>query len=906
MTTLSQFCINLIPEFFKPAGPILEKTQLSKENNRSLLQAKITNGFRKADFSKVEVELEGINLQPGKNLFRQNCFEFNCFQEEGIFTYIKGISSVCLVEQGNNLPNKLMTLRERTLSNKSCSIDNLGNVTYFVTGTKDVNNYVYAADIGTVNLTSGVISIVDQNVPFYSSDKPNSLFASSVQKISNGVKVAIIKRISKNTIDILGTVYGELDNEFYFPHTTLIKNRKYTSKGQKLNLENLSINLLMLTSFKKFEVLDYQTIYRNINYSSPLLENVAELSGVNLLNLINTDELPQKGSIPLHIASFSSNQKEYNSLANDNYINRIKECFDHTCFERDCFEKITNNNLLNRSIDNRSIAWLIQYLASYSINYNKDITVEIQTILSYLINQKDKKTLLYFKGWDEQVQEELCDEVETESQLDILTENNQNICSEVTEETDTNNLKYSNTLTLNQEILTSTNVAIFFAFLKGFELTQDFNYILEANQVYNAIKKYLVGADNMFKHSLLEFQTSIESATYHLLFTLVLEEYEAVNELINFFQQRLIALPVQSNEEVFVGTSLVLVGSESVVIPPLNILQSDDDFNLFTNTSVDTITTVEDIFKYNYLIYSSLNYINNKIYIPFLPSIQEKYNLIQEKIETDRNQSSLIFAIGSLIDNKSFLDINNLKFNTIETFNNYRFQQDFIFNNLFLATPQDYGWYNPSTFNKDSHIGQIYSSLAVVLAYTNTKHEYNKKLLSIDNMYGILLNKKAQDYNLTRFNKEDDAIFRTRIKAEIFNRGITRLAIENKLKLYNSTPTIKDNYQAILGYEDENSLYNNSWGVGYLQGPKTFNTNITTLNFAQPVEKDVYKEIQRLKPAGIKINIVETLTFNIEKNKTLINIKEESNDFINCTNIALENTNNFITENNSIICSEII
>lgn len=28
--------------------------------------------------------------------------------------------------------------------------------------------------------------------------------------------------------------------------------------------------------------------------------------------------------------------------------------------------------------------------------------------------------------------------------------------------------------------------------------------------------------------------------------------------------------------------------------------------------------------------------------------------------------------------------------------------------------------------------------------------------------------------------------------------------------------------------------------------------------------------------------------------------------FINCTNIALENTNNFITENNSIICSEII
>jgi hypothetical protein len=258
MTTFSQFCINLIPEFFKPAGPILEKTQLSNENNRGLLQAKIIGGFRKNDFGKVEIELEGVILQPGKNLFRQDCFEFNCFQEEGIFTYIKNISNVCLVEQGNNLPNKLMTLKERTLLNKPCSIDDLGNATYFITGTRDTNNYVYVADIGTVNLTSGVVSIIDQNVPFYSADKQNSLFALSVQKISSGVKVAIIKRVSKNTIDILGTVYGELDNEFYFPHTTLIKNRKYTAKGQKLNLENLSINLLMLTSFKKFEVLDIE------------------------------------------------------------------------------------------------------------------------------------------------------------------------------------------------------------------------------------------------------------------------------------------------------------------------------------------------------------------------------------------------------------------------------------------------------------------------------------------------------------------------------------------------------------------------------------------------------------------------------------------------------------------------
>lgn len=899
-----QFCINSLLEFFKPGGPTLQKSQLSNEQNRPFLNAQITKGFRQSDETTVEIELTNIKLTPSKNLFRQECFTFNCFEEEGIFTYAPNISTVCLVKSTNSEPNKFMSLEQRQQQNKTCFINESGNTSYFVKGSKDINNNVYVADIGIVNLVSGSVFFIERNIPFYKTDSNNSMYALSTSKISKGVKVAVIKKVSQLSVEIISTVYGQLDNEFYLPHTQLKSNRKYNSKEQSINLENLSINLLLLSNFKQFETIDNQIIYRNINYSSPLLETTVEKSGTTLINLINSDSVPQEGTIPFNISTFSTDQSDYNSNADSFYQQRLLTCFESNCFDKNCFEEIVNNNLLNRSINNKSLAWLVQFLVTYSINYNQDNTIPLQTIISYLLKQKDKETQLFFKGWDEIQTEEDCEEIITEDILNIITENEDTICTELTDEIDVSDLTYNNSLVLNRSIETSTNVCILFALLKAFELTQDFNYIIEASLLYKAIKKYLINSGNLFKHSLTESQTSLDSATYQLLLTLILEEYEPTTELINFFQQRLVSVPTQTNQDVLVGLDTVLVGVSTVQLPPNFIIQSDDDFNLFTPTSFDNINSIDDIFKYNYLIYSSLIKLNDKVYIPFLDTINSKYSIIQNKVEIERNNLSMLFSIECLINHLSFLDFDNLKFNSIPIFTNYNFQEDLIFNNLLLSTPKDYGWFNPSIFTKTSHLGSIYSSVASTLAYTSAKFEANKKLLSIDNMYGVLLNKKGTDYKLTRFIKEDDNYFKIRIKAEIFNRGISKPAIENKLKLYDSTPTIQDNYKGILSFESIDSIYSNNWGQGYFQGQEIFNTNIATLNFAQPVEADVYKEVLRLKPAGIKVNIQENLTFNIAKNSTFITIIELNNNLINCDNIAAENTDNLTTENNSIICTE--
>lgn len=897
MISNSQFFTNLITEFFKPSGPLSEKSQLTVEVNRPLLNSVISKGFNIDTTDFLEVELEGLEIKSGRNIFRQNCFEFNCFQEEGILTYVNNISDICLVSA-----NRFLTKSQREKEGLSCYIDSNNSPTFFVRGTPDKENNVYVADIGVVNSTSGVFSIIDKNVPFFFNDKKNTLSALSIKKIPKGIKSACIKKVNKTSVKEIGIVYGELNNQFYFPHTQLKTNKKFTTKEQEINLENLAINLILLSSFEQFESKPNQIIYRNANFSSPEIKNTIKKSSETLINLILTENAPQKGSIPKHINSFSQSQQEYNSIADTEYINKVKLCFDKNCFDKGCFETIFNNSLLNRSIDNRSIAWTIQYLASYTVNYSEDITPAIQTLMQYLLNQKDKTTKLFYKGWDQKIEEDNCEELKSENGTNLIQEDNEEICKEDIVEQDTSIQYYANALIQNKEIITSTNVAIFMALLKTFEVTQNFNYIIEADTLYSSITKYLINNEGLYKHSLLTTESSLESVTYNFLLSLILESYSSINLIIDFLKIRLTTLPPQNNEDVFVRTSVVLVGSQEVELPPANILDSDSDFNLFTPTTFDTIQNIEDIFKYNYLLSSSFLHLNTKLHINFINEIEEKLNIIKLKVEESRENSALIFSIASLINNNSFINNEAIKFNSLFEFNNYQFQKALSLNALLINTPKDYGWFAINKVNKMSTLGNIYSALAQSLAKNITEYESIKRNISINNMYGITLNKKAKEYNLIRFAKESDVSFRQRIKNEIYTRGVNKVSIENRTDLFNSPASVKNNYTAVLAIEDNsNNTYTDAWGLGYLQGSSIFNTNISTLNFNQPVEQDVYEEVYKFKPIGTKLHIRENLTFIINKSKTLITIKDLTPS---CPHLKLEESNNYLSESNNLICLE--
>lgn len=875
MTTQTQFCTNLINEFFKPSGPILLKSQLSIDNNRPLLNAFLTQNFNINSVGKVEIKLQGLNIKLGKNLFRQDCFEFNCFEEEGITTYIQNVSNICLV---NN--NTFLTKQQRESQNVSCHLNINNQPTFFIRGTPDANNAIYLADIGIINTTSGVFSIIDKNIPFYFKDELDSLSALSIKNIPKGIKCARLKKVTKTSVEDIGTIFGELDNQFYLPHTTLKKDRKFTAQEQSINLENLSINLILLSSFKEFEFKPNQVIYRDFNFSAPEIENTLVQSSNNLINLILTESFIQKGSIPLNISSFLNNQNQYNSNADTSYLNKVKDCFENNCFDKNCFETITNNNLIDRSIDNRAIAWAIQYLSAYTVSYNTDLSKNIIQLVTYLLNQKDKNTKLFYKGWDQKLNTQNCTELTDEEINSFNTEDNIDFCQEELDDIDDSIFYYSNSLTINKEILTSTNISIFIALLKTFEITQDYNYLIEADNLYNAINKYLLNNNNLLKHSLAINDTSLESVTYQLLFNLALEKYDLTQNIIDFLNIRLSALPIQTNEQVFVGSSIVTVASNIVETNPLDILTSDDDLNLFTPTSIDKIETVEDIFKYNYLITSNLLLLNNKLNIPFINTIKNKLNVIQQKVEDSRENSSLIFAASCLIENNSLLTIDNSKINSLFVFNNYQLQKSLQLNKLLINTPKEYNWFNTNKLNRNSTIGNIYYAIAQTLAKNAVEYETLKQNISLDNSYGVILNKKAEEYGLKRFTRESDSLLRNRIKSEIYKRGINKSIIETRLLDYNSPVNITDNYKSVLSFEEFNSIYNNNWGEGYLQGTTNSSTNISTFNFNQPVEQDIYDEINKLKPLGTKVHIRENLTFFISNNSTLINIQQDDNIII--------------------------
>lgn len=898
----SQFCVNLLSEYFNPGGPINTKSQLSSDIRRPLLSAKIVEGFRRNEISDVEVELFGIVDQKGDNLFSAECFSFDCFEESGLETTIPNVSTICMVDTGTE--TKYMDLDKRTQGGYSCYVNPFGKEQYFIRGTKDSKGAIYLADMGIVNPIFGNRVIIERNVPFFFKKKIGSLFARSVRPLPAGIRVVTIKQVTEFGIEVLGSIYGQLEEEFYFPHNILQPARSFTFDDQKIDLENLAINLLLFTNFKRFQAKSNQFIYRNVNYSSPEIENIVVNSANTLINLINTDTtVPQLGTIPKEITTYLNNESQYNSDADRFYLEEILSCFEPSCFDDFCFQGLVNRSLIERSISNRALAWVVLFLVSFAINYSQDVEPNVETILNYLLTQRDTTTRLFYEGWD-QIEEE-CVELALEDDNELLLENGDFLCLEgpVDEVANT----YTTALEQDSNIITSTNVAIFMALLKGFELTQNFKYLSLACDLHTSIEKYLLGSSGLYNHSLTVKSPTIESVTYQLQLVQILQDFKNINTIVNFFKARLVAPPIGLTEPVQVGIDDVLVGTDLVIIDKIvSESDADEDNYLFTPTAEDdNITGLDNIYKYNYLAFSGLINLNEVFLIDFLNTIRSKYNIIENSIIENRINSALIFSIGCIIDNQSFLTFDNSRFNTLIDFYNLKFQKEAIFNNMLSTLPIDFGWFNEQALNRQSHIGALLYAQAGELAVVNTEYEYLLRMSSIDNLYGVLLNNRADDFGLVRFDKETDSSLRNRIKTELFKRASNIVAFTEKLEQLNSEAIINDNFKASLATEDfDDSIYSTNWGQGYLPGPNLVNTNIFTVQLTQPLEVDVREELERIKPAGIKLQVIETFSFRVGSEigqGTAINVTDINGG---CDGIDAENNDDFVTESGDAICLE--
>ena len=675
-------------------------------------------------------------------------------------------------------------------------------------------------------------------------------------------------------------MYGQLEDQFYFPHQILKFNREFTD--QDVNLEDLSIDLLSFININSSLELENRIIYKDRYYSTPEIEFVIQNSFTTLSQLTNSEQgIPQTHSIPSTFKTFTKEDTEYNSIADPNYLRETIKCFEDTCFEEDTFKVFDNTNLVNRSIRNRAIAWAVISFSSFIINYNREDLIQfVINSMSYLLRQKDSRGLFYL-GWDQQ---------ELRS-------------------------TYNTSLVLNTSIETSTNICIILALLKAFEVTQDFNYLLEANYLQENIDKYLVTTNNTFKHSFLIEKESIESSVYTLLYCDIFKDYKKVNPTIEFLSTNLSYINNSSSSfNVVRDDDNVISESDNVVIENSEV---PDNFNqIFKKTEVDTYNSDLEVLKINYLAYSSIISLSRFFNIPFIDSLTNIIETIEKRLITNRLEATSLYAASCLINNRSVIEAENNKFNSIVDFNNFKFTKELLFNKSLKAIPTNYSWVDPSILNRRSHLGALLYSVTSAEALNTVRKEFIKRMSSISYMYGVILNRKARDLGLQRIPKEKEEDLKQRIQIELTSVGNTKEDIESKLRFYDTNISIKDNFRLIQSFTGEDAdNFTVNWGEGFLSGTQKASNNLYTINVYQPLELDSLELIKQLTPAGIKHKYNEVLRFNIGGVdcglKTFKRGTQEgcigfriSEEDLGCPNIDLENNDDLANENRGKICRE--
>ena len=894
MTTKLDFCTDLLLEHFNPAGPINKLSQTSKDFNRPFVKGKITQGFSINYRGRVRVNLEGIVLSSNsdntKRSFSFECFEPNCFESpleevaipiSRICKQTVQITKVSTTNENNekwtqetikyinqpNLPDKelplyktredlpeglpIVTIEKRAISytnqNKElvCDLDLNGIPIYYAVGEKDIENIIYFADFGYIDNLSKDFITVEQNIPFSFSNIDNVFSAISTEVLPQEIKAVKIKKLESGNLKEIGLVYGQLSDEFYFPHQKIEFSRDFTN--QEVPLEDLSLNLLLFTSIKSTPNKPNRTLFRDLNYSSPEIESVIINSFETLSQLLNGDNtVPQYESIPKQFKTYTKSDDEYNYLADESYLLDDQSCFEDSCFDSTCFKDFENNKLIDRTVDNRAIAWCIIAFSSYIVNYSTDQYKDtVTSLMNYLLNQKSSKGL-FFKGWDQTVEKEI----------------------------------YRNSLKLNTDEETSTNITIFLALLKTFEITQDFSYLLEASLLKDNIEQYLFNTFDTLKHNITNPKESIESSVYSLIYFYTLKDYTKITPTLKFLNNNIyIPETLDKFNNVIQDSALVKQNDDQVII---NTSLDVENYNqLFTKTSRDTYNSSYEILKINYLTFSILNLISETFQVPLLDKLSTLLTEIEKRIITNREDATLIFTASCLLNNQSFLSIENNQFKSIIDLNNLIFSKNHLFELMLKTIPTEYAWLDKKVLNKQSNIGQILYTSAVQEALINCKKSYIKRMSSIYYMYGDLLTKKAADLGINRELKESDSTLKRKIANRLTYNGNNKEQIETHLSFYDTKSVIKDNYKLIQAFaSEEESPFSVNWGEAYFNGTKKASNLLYTINIYQPLESEVRDFLFNILPSGVKAALNEIFESNINPEPVIgFRLKEVSEHF---------------------------
>lgn len=866
MISPTQFAVNNIKSLSDPGGEGTFLSQTVNDPLRKLVNLKIVEGFSLNYEGKITVEIEGINLQASDTVYESGCYESNsapdggpCFVESGIWT------------------QALETNRGRP---------SVSPTEWFVSGDLDPVNAVYIIDFGYIASATNEIIILERNVSVYSNLKVTSLL-----NYPNNTKVAILKRVTLFTVQEIDYAYGEFRTPFFLPRSFGASTLNFTAEDQRTDLEDISISLLILLSAETFVIQPNQLVYHPKYQIDNEIEVILTSTLARLIKLIDTSSfsnsivdsgndklISRTGSIPRFIATFTSNAEEYNTVADEAYRNPTLSCYEEGCFEVNsapdggpCYVTSQNKTLINRQVDNRAVAWFSLLLANYIEVYEPEpIFLEFYNlVIAYLYRQQNNQSGFFYKGW-------------------------------------TDNLVYANSELIVEED-SSTNVMICIALVKGFEITKNSKYLIEACQLFTNIEKQFLNENNLYINNFTDEEVTVESVIYQLLIYSVFEEYANLIPVKSWLESRLQLLGI-GVQEAITDTALDIVTDSS--LDPLTTSGETIEIATLLESSLFNLTMFESstadssyISKLNYLGFSSIQKINTSINIFNIEGINSKLDLIFNNIVTNRDLTTLVFSSGFLVDNVSIFDLRATKLSTIKYVKNLDFHKAKILDVLKRVTPTGFSWFSESALTMRGNLGQLYSALALPLASMYTETIYTSDFSVLRNVFGVDLNRMGRELGVRRLLREPDDDYRIRIQRVFKRKSDTKLGIEESLTEYDTISEVLDNYPTMLITESNSrEIGTNKWGEGYFPGNEFSSPNIISINVEGPIEPQAYKRLTETVPAGVKYRVREVLLFQVSTNPTIdLRLVEDSEG---CPAYTTQNNSDFITEGGFRICLE--
>lgn len=737
--TQMDFCLDHLEGLLRPGGESLLKSQLSDDPRRPLLTIDLIDD---GPTGQPRGYVRGLNLQSGGTSVPSSCVEPGCLWETSL-------------------------LYEPT------------NTTYY--GPVDSNGFMYLVDVGYIYEACNQLTIVATSLPL----TVDGYFEGPL--LPRGARFIRLRQVTPYLDRV---VLHHIALPLGLPRTGTGYLLNYDATDQVVDVEELCVGISSLLGATYYRELPNQQLSRRQHYRDPIISRVIASLG-RLASLVDLDVTsPRYGSIPSHVATYSSAFNDsYGPPLDEHYLNRVISIVDDSCVDTDCLSHLEDQTLISRAVSSRAVAWLLYVGCSYLLTNRGAILFPVDAMANYLINQMDGASSLVRDGWT-----------------------------------------HSDTYGDSQQITstgTPTSVMAMLALLGAYDLTLNMDYLEAASDIYEALLP--LTSSGGLRAAPLQNPTT-ESNIYGLMFLLI-GEAPLLENCVAALAHSLTPYVPPYEQYLITGTSQPIVDS---VGNPLVVRQDNITYPYFQGST--------NALRENVVSVVLLGQAHSQGYmVPYLEHLRALAVQVSSTYEQVRDQLSISY-VASCVGSPSL----GAPYH-VDLLLSLPFLSRYLYRFLVSMLPVEYGWFSADSLLTSSPLGSLLMSFSRLLRRSRVQVLLNHSLGSLGR--GALLDRWASQYSISRLPNETDESLSSRTTASL-PRAITADSLTDHLgSLDFHVDHIEDHADRILTFGGGPHSGTTDPSTSYLSGTK-YTATAYTLHCSDMPTAAIQEEVTNRRPAA--------------------------------------------------------